>query len=164
MDPIDFNTNAKAEYNFRDEGCFVGDAHLSGNLDQIIIDDSQKTIEVIDFKTGKPHNYWNKSDAKLHKYRQQLLFYQILVHKSHSFKNYDVIQGKLVFVEPNEDKLIDELVIVYSDVSEELERTKSLIKAVWNCITNLDFPDVGDYQKTAKGIKDFEDWLIANKT
>lgn len=155
-----FNPSAEAEYSFRQEGCFVDDAHLSGMLDQIIVDHDQKTIEVIDFKTGKPHNKWNISDAKLHKYRQQLLFYYILVSESHTFKNYDVVSGRLVFVEHNDDKLIDELGLEYSQVQTEIERTKQLIKAVWKCINSLDFPDVSQYDKSAKGIKAFEDWLI----
>ena len=155
-----FNPSAEAEYSFRQEGCFVDDAHLSGMLDQIIVDHDQKTIEVIDFKTGKPHNKWNSSDAKLHKYRQQLLFYQILVSESHSFKNYDVVSGRLVFVEHNDDKLIDELGLEYSKEIDAIDRTKKLIKAVWKCIMDLQFPDVSEYDKTAKGIKEFEDWLI----
>lgn len=155
-----FNPSSEAEVGFRDEGCFVGKAHLSGNLDQLIVDHEDKLVEVIDFKTGKPASKWNNSDAKLHKYRQQLLFYNVLLKESHSYKNFTPVTGRIVYVEPDEDQRINELWVDYQATQKDIERTKNLISAVWNCITNLDFPDTSEFKRTAKGIRDFEDYLI----
>lgn len=152
-----FDPENEAEQGFKDEGVFLADAHLTGNLDQLHINHDDKLVQVVDFKTGKPYDYWKK-DVKMHKYRQQLLFYKILVEGSHSYGKFTAEQGKLVFVEPTEDGKIAELTLVYTPA--EIERTKQLITAIWNRIMALDFPDVSDYSKDLKGIIAFEDWLI----
>jgi DNA helicase-2/ATP-dependent DNA helicase PcrA len=96
----------------------------------------------------------------MHKYRQQLLFYKLLVEQSHSYKGYHVEQGSLVFVEPDESGKVNELSLDYT--SEDLERTKQLIQAVWQRIKTLDFPDTSQFSADLKGIIAFEDWLIDN--
>jgi DNA helicase-2/ATP-dependent DNA helicase PcrA len=156
-----FTPDAESEKDFKHEGAFVGDAHLSGKLDQLLVDTETKKIRVVDFKTGKSHSYWTK-DVKMHKYRQQLLFYKLLVEASHSYKNYDVEQGSLVFVEPDESGKINELSLSYT--SEDLDRTKKLINAIWHRIKTLDLPDVSSYSQDLKGIIAFEDWLIETDT
>jgi DNA helicase II / ATP-dependent DNA helicase PcrA len=156
-----FVPQAQTEYSFKHEGAFIDSAHLSGNLDQLLVDEQSKTIRVVDFKTGKPQPKW-KNDLKSHKYKQQLIFYKILVENSHSFKGFLVHESKLVFVEPdvNSDEMY-ELPINYN--AQEIERTEKLIKAVWNCIKNLDLPETQQYSKDIKGILKFEEWLIENK-
>lgn len=158
-----FELTSQAEFDFRNEGCFVDDAHLSGKLDQLIIDHDEKILQVIDFKTGKPHSIWAK-DIKLHKYRQQLLFYKILTEQSHTFKTYTAISGRLVFTAPNEYELVDELNLNYQDpkIIDEIKYTEKLIRAVWNRIMKLDFPDTSQFSNDIKGTLEFEDWLIAN--
>lgn len=153
-----FIPTAHAEYSFRHEGSFIGEAHLAGNIDQLVIDPDAKTIRVIDFKTGKPHSRWTK-DIKAHKYQQQLIFYKLLVEQSHSFRGYNVDEAALVFVEP--DPITDtmhELPIQFNN--EDIERTKLLIAAVWHRIMTLDLPDTSDFSKDIKGVLAFEDWLI----
>jgi DNA helicase-2/ATP-dependent DNA helicase PcrA len=154
-----FQPSAEHERSFRQEGAFIGNAHLSGTMDQLLIDNDSKEIRVVDFKTGKSHNRWTR-DVKMHKYRQQLLFYKLLIEASHSYRGYQVTEGKLVFVEPNDDGDIDELSLSYN--AEELERIKTLIGAVWIRIQNLDFPDTSRFSADLKGILEFEDWLIEN--
>lgn len=155
-----FIPTAHAEYSFRHEGSFLGEAHLAGNIDQLVIDQSSKTIRVIDFKTGKPHARWTK-DIKAHKYQQQLIFYKLLVEHSHSFKGYDVNEAALVFVEPDPiTETMHELPIQFS--STDLERTSLLIAAVWQRIKTLDLPDTSTFSKDIKGVLAFEDWLINN--
>ena len=157
-----FTPEAHAEYNFRHEGSFVGDAHLTGNLDQLLIDKESKTIRIIDFKTGKPHARWTR-DVKSHKYKQQLIFYKLLTENSHSFKGYEVNEAALVFVEPDPvTGTMHELPIVFSQ--EEIARTKQLVTAVWRCISALDLPDTTQFSADIKGILEFEDWLITNKS
>jgi DNA helicase-2/ATP-dependent DNA helicase PcrA len=154
-----FDPANEAEKSFRDEGAFIGEAHLSGNLDQIMIDHENELIQVVDFKTGKPHTRWTK-DVKMHKYKQQLIFYKLLVEQSHSYKKYTVEKGRLVFVEPTEDGKLAELALSYE--KEDLERTQKLIEAVWNRIMALDFPDTSQYSADITGVLAFEDWLLAN--
>jgi DNA helicase-2/ATP-dependent DNA helicase PcrA len=152
-----FDPANEAEKSFRDEGVFIGDAHLSGNLDQLMIDHDNELIQVVDFKTGKPHSRWTR-DVKMHKYRQQLLFYKLLVENSHTYKNFTVEKGRLVFVEPTEDGQLAELTLSYE--KEDIERTKKLIEAVWKRIAVLDFPDTSAFSADITGILAFEDWLI----
>ena len=154
-----FSPANEHERSFRDEGSFVGDAHLNGNLDQMLIDREAKTIVVTDFKTGRPHSRWT-NDIKLHRYRQQLLFYKLLVEQSHTYRDYAVEAGRLVFIEPDEDGKIQELVLDYT--ADELERMKALIGAIWQRVTTLDLPDTSQFDKSYKGIIEFEDWLIKN--
>jgi DNA helicase-2/ATP-dependent DNA helicase PcrA len=156
-----FIPQSQTEYSFRHEASFVSKAHLSGNLDQILIDPKTKQIRIIDFKTGKPQTKWQK-DIKSHKYKQQLNFYKILVENSHSFKSYDVDEAKLVFIEPDTiTGEMHELEIKYN--KDELEKTRLLIKAVWNCIKNLDLPDTSNFKPDINGTIEFENWLIENK-
>ncbi len=151
-------TSDQSEYNFRSEGVFIGKAHLSGKIDRMLIDKKSKTISVVDFKTGKSSTNWNTS--KLHKYRQQLLMYKLMVEGSHSFRGYKVEKGLLVFVEPDTK---DQIVALELSIEEnEVKNLKLLIQSVWSHITALDFPDISGYSKNLKGIKQFENHLIKN--
>src|SRR4029079_4924855 len=89
------------EYNFKNEGVFIGDPRLGGKIDKLIIDKSAKEITIVDYKTGKPHANWAR-EPKLHKYRHQLYFYKALVEGSHTFAGYKVVDAYLEFVEPDE--------------------------------------------------------------
>ncbi|MFO0882327.1 MAG: ATP-dependent DNA helicase [Candidatus Saccharimonadales bacterium] len=152
-----FIPEAQSEYDFKHEGSFVGEAHLSGKLDQLLIDAESKAIRIVDFKTGKSHARWT-NDVKMHKYKQQLLFYKLLVESSHSFKNYTVTEAQLTFVEPDDNDRINDLAINYQ--AEDIERTKQLIQAIWKRIITLDLPDTSQFSADLKGIIAFEDWLI----
>jgi DNA helicase II / ATP-dependent DNA helicase PcrA len=151
------------ERGFNNEGVVVSGAALSGKIDLLHFTDAG-TLEVRDFKTGKPSVSWQGKDEyekiKLHKYRQQLLFYKLLVEQSASFhKKLTVRSGALEFVEPDEHgKLVSNLELTFQP--EELERFARLIGAIWAHITHLDFPDITKYPKTLKGIVQFEQALI----
>ena len=125
----------------------------------MLVDADSKQIRVVDFKTGKSHARWT-NDVKMHKYKQQLLFYKLLVENSHSFKGYEVNEAMLVFVEPDDKGKINELKINYT--ADDIERTSKLIKAVWKRIKILDLPDTSRFSPDIKGIAEFEDWLIDN--
>lgn len=154
-----FSPANQSEASFRNEGVFVDDAHLSGNLDHLLIDHENQELIVVDYKTGKSQAKWSK-DIKMHKYRQQLLFYKLLLQGSHTYKKYSVLKGRLVFVEPDENGVINELEIIYDE--QELDHLKQLIKAVWQRIMALDLPDVSQFKNDYKGTLEFEDWLINN--
>ncbi len=150
----------KPEHSFRSEGVFVGQAHLSGKIDLLEIDQRNKTITVVDYKTGASFTRWS-SDAKLHKYRQQLYMYKLLIEGSHSFKGYTVAGGRLEFIEPDSEGKVHSLNLQFTDT--ELDHTKQLIKAMWQRVTSLDLPNVSAYATTAAASKQFEQDLIAGK-
>ena len=157
-----FIPGAQSEFPFLHEGVFVGDAHLNGKIDQILSDNDTKQVRVVDFKTGKPLEKWKK-EVQSHKYQNQLIFYKLLVENSHSFKNHEVDEAKLVFVEPDSlTEKMHELEIEYKP--EEVVRLEKIIQAVWARIMNLDFPDVSQFSPNYKGMIDFENWLIENSS
>jgi DNA helicase-2/ATP-dependent DNA helicase PcrA len=159
------NWSAKdiAERGFNNEGVIVGEARLSGKVDKLHFE-NDNTVRVIDYKTGKPASSWQGKDdfekIKLHKYRQQLLFYKLLVEGSASYSGKLVVsRGALEFVEANEEgELTDDLALTFDP--EELTRFTRLIQAVWQHIMTLNFPDTTGYARTMRGMETFEQDLI----
>ena len=145
------------EYNFRNEGVFIGKAHLSGKIDKLIIDKAAKTITIVDYKTGKAYAKWGR-EIKLHKYRQQLYFYKALVEGSHTFAGYTVTDAYLEFVEPDEDGRIQELHLAFNDI--EYDHIRTLAERVWGLITAIDLPDISEYSTDLRGIETFETDLV----
>jgi DNA helicase-2/ATP-dependent DNA helicase PcrA len=133
-------------------------------IDLADINETTKTITVTDYKTGKPARSWTgKSDyekIKLHKYKQQLLFYKLLIENSRTYGKYTVERGILQFIEPDINKQILELENIYDKT--ELDNFTKLVQAVWQHIINLDLPNIGSYEPTLKGILVFEQDLIDN--
>jgi DNA helicase-2/ATP-dependent DNA helicase PcrA len=154
------------ERGFNNEGVVISGASLSGKIDKLRFRD-KAAVEVIDFKTGKPAHSWQGKDeyerVKLHKYRQQLLFYKLLVEHSASFSGKLVASGgALEFIEPDDQgKLVDNLELIFK--SDELRHFTKLIGSVWSHIIKLDFPDVSHYRKNLSGISQFEQDLIDGK-
>lgn len=159
---IDFKTTQKAELDFAGEQSIVGDAHLTGKLDLVDIDKATKTMIVTDYKTGKPVADWKgKTDydkIKLHKYRQQLMFYKLLVEHSRNFGSYTVDTGVLQFVEPTRSGDIIGLSATFS--ADELAVFSQLLQKIWTCITTLELPNTDSYEPTYKGILQFEADLL----
>lgn len=145
--------NTIVEHNFRHEGVFIGDAHLGGKIDKLIIDKQSKEITIVDYKTGRSHSKWSR-ETSLHKNRQQLYFYKALVEGSHTFAGYKVTDAYLEFVEPDENGKIQELHLTYDE--NEYQQTKRLAEAVWNKIMSLSLPDTAAYTQDLKGIEKFE--------
>ena len=157
-----FLPTQKAEVSFGNQDAYCGPAHLTGSLDLIEIDSSTKEIIVTDYKTGHPAQQWSGGSVhekvKLHKYRQQLIFYKILIENSREFNTYTATAGQLAFIEPTKS---GQSVVLSTEFStEEVERTKLLIGAVWKRIITLDFPDVSGYSEDLAGILQFEQDLI----
>lgn len=159
-----FNVNQKPELDFKNQQSLLEDARLTGKLDVFAISENRAS-EVADYKTGKPNATWSgDSDyekIKLHKYRQQLMFYKIMIENSRDYSKYPVTSAKLIFVEPDHDGLTHNLQISFDD--KELLRTKNLIKAVWKHITELNIPDTSGYKNDISGIKQFEEDLLENR-
>ncbi|MCX6728721.1 MAG: ATP-dependent DNA helicase [Candidatus Saccharibacteria bacterium] len=157
-----FKTTQQTEINFNNQHSIIDSAHLTGKLDLADIDQANKLMAVIDYKTGKPARTWNgKTEyekVKLHKYKQQLLFYKLMVENSRDYHNYRVNSGTIRFVEPT---MSGDIVSIDVDFDKkELDRFAKLINAVWSHIINLELPEIYDYEPTYKGILAFEEDLI----
>ncbi|MCA9334475.1 PD-(D/E)XK nuclease family protein, partial [Candidatus Saccharibacteria bacterium] len=125
----EFSKTDLIERGFNNEGVVVADARLSGKIDKLHFADPGTAV-VVDFKTGKPASSWHGKDdfekVKLHKYRQQLMFYKLLVEQSASFaRKVQVSSGALEFVEADEQgKLVDNLELAFDE--NELARFTKL--------------------------------------
>ena len=154
-----FKPGQIAELNFAGQGVVINEARLTGKLDIVSLDKQAKTIHVTDYKTGKPSKDWKASDVKQYKYRQQLMFYQLLAEKSRDYSNYEFIGANLQFVEP--DAQTGEIWSLNDSFSrEELDRFEQLIGVVWQKIMTLDLPDISGYEPNYRGMLQFEQDLL----
>ncbi len=155
-DQTHFVAGNRPEYNFRTEGVVLaGDVQLNGKIDLLEIDEATKTITVVDYKTGA----LGSDPAKRHRYELQLYCYKLLLNGSHSFRDYKVEQGRLVFVEPDLEGKITSHTVTFKD--DELARVSQLAQAMWQRVQRLDMPDTSVYPSTLAGIKQFEADLLA---
>lgn len=157
-----FEATHLIERNFANEGVVVNGAHLSGKIDKIILGDG--TMQVVDFKTGKPSSSWQGKDEfekqKMLRYRRQLLFYKLLVENSAAYgKRFTAKSGALEFLETDgAGNLPQRLELEFS--KEEVEKLAKLIGVVWQHIVSLDFPDVSGYSPDMAGIQAFTTYLL----
>ena len=146
------------EFDFSSQQVLYDDSLLTGKLDVIEINKNDKTISITDYKTGKPSVSWKGKSAyekiKLHKYKQQLMFYYLLVENSRDYNTYKIKNCLLSFVEPDDDGNIHTLSAEFSD--EEYNNFKKLIKSVYHHIVDLSLPDTSNYQEDINGILEFE--------
>lgn len=152
-------TANECEYNFRREGVFIGKAHMAGKIDKLLIDRTQKTIVIVDYKTGKSFTRW-EHNLKLHKYRQQLYLYKALVEGSQKFAGYTVTGAYLEFVEPDDNGDIHELHLVFNE--NEYTAVRQLAESVWQRVQAIELPDVQQYSTDLKGTEQFEIDLLAS--
>ena len=159
-----FEPKDLAERGFNNDGVVVGDARLSGKIDVLHFKDVGRT-EVFDFKTGRPAPSWQGKGEferiKLHKYRQQLLFYKLLVEGSASYQGKLVVdKGRLEFIETDANgRLLPGLELTYEP--KEMTRFIALINSVWKRVMSLDFPETSKYPPTSRGILAFEEDLLS---
>lgn len=153
-----FKPGDKAEFGFRNEGVVIDGFHLAGKIDRMEIDTANKTITVVDYKTGSTYNRW-LSDIKLHKYKHQLYCYKLLIEHSRTYRGYKVVLGRLEFIEPDDQGRIHTLELKFTDTEEAT--TRALLAAMWHCVQNLEFPDVSGYDTSLAGTKAFEASLLA---
>ena len=156
-----FNANQKPELDFSSQQVIFNESHLTGKMDIFEIDKVNKTITITDYKTGKPSASWKGKSVydkiKLHKYKQQLMFYQLLVENSRDYHTYTIKNSLLSFVEPDANGDIHTLSAEFTD--QEYTDFKKLVESVYHHIINLDLPDVSNYSEDVKGILEFEKYL-----
>ncbi len=156
-----FDSDHIIEKNFRQQSVLVSGIRLTGKIDKI--ERKENKIEVTDFKTGKPIESWNPSGnynkIKAWKYKNQLIFYKLLIENSTDFSDYTVSRGWLEFIEPNKKGKIIRLSL---DIEkEDVEKVKKLIEIVGKRIKKLNFSVEDDYdKKSIKEISKFEDNLL----
>lgn len=157
-----FSENDIPELSFSLQQSRLGTAHLTGALDVVRVDAENKTIIVTDYKTGSPSASWTgKTDyekQKLHKYKQQLMFYKLLVEHSRDFANFTVEKGVLQFVEPSKVGTIHNLELTFDE--DDMMRFRRLVLAVWERITKMDFIDTSSYSEDYRGMLTFEASLL----
>jgi len=158
-----FKAEHRIEVNFKTQGVIVGGAHLTGKIDKIEqLEDGQWRVH--DFKTGSPVHDWkgmtDYEKVKLYKFKQQIIFYKLLVENARDFiGKHTVKTGLIEFVEPDDFGHIIDLPLTIEP--SDIERTKKLISIVYKKIIALDFPDITKYPLTVKGIVAFEDDLLS---
>lgn len=162
----EFQKNDRSELDFSAEGVLIDGAHITGKID-LWRPLSGSTSLVFDFKTGKPvmdDAKDEKAKEKEWKFKNQFVFYKLLVENSKNYKNYEVKKGSFVFVEPHYKDGVPEIIEQeYSPEDVDIERSKKLIGVVYKKIKDLDFPDVSKYPKSMKGIEMFEDDLLEGR-
>ncbi|HJP81539.1 MAG TPA: 3'-5' exonuclease, partial [Candidatus Saccharimonadales bacterium] len=157
---ITFTRSQKTELNFGGQSVQLGETRLTGSLDLVDFDDDR--IVVTDYKTGKAARSWKGSTdfekIKLHQYRQQLMFYHLLVANSRDFRKYTVEKGVLQFIEPTRAGEIVHLEASFT--KDELSIFEQLIQRVWKHIIALDLPDIAQFDQSYAGILAFEQSLL----
>ncbi len=157
-----FHVNQKVESSFSGQHSIINNVHLTGTIDVMEIDEQDKIITLTDYKTGKPASKWQGRDdyekIKLHRYKQQLLFYKLLIENSQKYSDYTVKNATLEFVEPEKESgEIRQLMLEYSD--KELQDFLTLLESVWKKIKDVDLPNISKYEQNYKGIVQFENDL-----
>lgn len=135
-------------------------ATISGKLDRIDVQGSDHLI-IVDYKTGKPLSSFRTKDqskvVKAWKHRTQLIFYTLLAHRSHRFKNYRHVTGQMIYVEAESPR---DLVRSYTPTDDDITRLEKLIMAVWRHVSTLNFPSTNQYSQDYAGIIEFEETLL----
>ncbi|MDR0397922.1 MAG: ATP-dependent helicase [Candidatus Nomurabacteria bacterium] len=156
VNQFEFKPEQVSERDFRTDNITWQGTRLTGTVDMLVKDTEKKTVTIYDYKTGKPFADWERN-SKLHKYEQQLMFYKLLVENSAEFTGYTVEKGVLQFVEPVDGKIVS---LETDYPANDMHAFKSLVRAVWKCIQDLDLPDTSAYGEGLGGTLDFERFLV----
>jgi DNA helicase-2/ATP-dependent DNA helicase PcrA len=155
--------HVEVEVNLRSEHVVIGDARLTGKIDRLEINAADKTITVVDYKTGSGNH--RLDPARVQKDRNaemQLYFYKLLLEHSTKYRGYRVTTGRIEFVEPDlETGLVYHPEITFDDA--KYTRFQQLVQAVWHKIMAFDFPDTDASYTEPSAIKNsiaFENDLL----
>jgi len=137
---------------FRDNLSFDG-MPVTGKIDHIEVDETAKTIRVVDFKTAKYHREKWDNYATLYMYKRQLMFYKMLIEAAPKYRGYTVEEAVVDFVTPDEDGEVRQKVLKFE--AQEVAEFRKLCEKIYGKIKALEFPDVSGYEKTLRGMKEF---------
>ncbi len=150
----------EGEYSFANQGLSLGKAQLSGIVDNYLLKNKQLTIT--DFKTGRAVNSWKVTEdyyrQKLHRFRQQLMFYELLFKLSPDFTDKLSRTSKIAFVEPSRREVYYSLEL--DAANKERQNLEALIAVVWQHIMQANFPDTAAYGNTFDALQTFEEDLL----
>lgn len=146
-----FNSGDLVERSFRQQNVVVNGARITGKLDKIKFV-GEKEMSVFDLKTGKPFQKWDNS-RKSRNYKDQLVFYKLLIENSRDYSKYAVNEGVIEFFQPEEGEII---LLSHFIALEEVEEMGKLVEIVFGKIMALDFPDVSRYADPSGEVSDFE--------
>ncbi len=157
----DFEKEDIIEKDFKNEGCVVESVPISGKVDKMRI--RKGFIDVFDYKTGEPIFTLNEKEERKKirgwQYKNQLIFYKLLIESSRDFSKYKVDRGFLDFISPKKNNLMEVKI-----EKDDVKRVRKLIKVVSRKIFSIDFASTDKYQrKTLKEIIKFEDDLLEEK-
>ena len=162
-----FKPNQKVDISFADQSVVLGKARLRGDIDRIDFEPNTKTVIISDYKTGTPESKWilppsatQYERIKMYRYKNQLMFYKLLVDGSADWgkKGWRAESGVLRFLKKNPYGKLNQVPLVYG--SKEIADFGKLIVSVWGHIQALDFPDTKNYTPDINGILLFEKDLI----
>ena len=156
----DILRQGKAEVDFATDHLVVNGVPVTGKIDHMVVDDTTKTIEIYDYKTGGFHKEKWQSHATLYKYMLQLLFYKMLLNNSPRYNKYKVTRAHILFVTPDKDGEVYDKVYEY-DANDEKEFLE-LMRVVYQQVSTLEFLDDRDIMRAADkalGIKDIKNYI-----
>lgn len=132
------------ERNFTPDGVHLDGVPLGGSIDAIeLVDDTARSIHVIDYKTGNPDNKGPKL-SKNGEYHRQLMFYKLLCDGSPRFP-FTAVSGEINFIQPSK-KTHDYIQKRYEFTSEDMTEFQTLVTQVYNDIIALKFLDASAEQ------------------
>jgi DNA helicase II / ATP-dependent DNA helicase PcrA len=169
-----WDSTGLCEVDFKSQNVFSSGARLTGKIDRMEVDYTQKIIKVFDFKTGKSFSKnWetttdDREKIKRDRYLRQLAFYKILLKNSRDWGHFTMETGTLHFVD--KQSKLELLSEVTWDVIGE-EKLDLLAQKVYTMIQNLDFPgeEILTRFKNKSGEfdwqsnQDFIEWILENK-
>ncbi len=130
----DFNGNCLTEHDFKFYNVRLNDIPLTGKIDKIEFL-SGNTINVVDYKTGKPDSKYQQLGPE-GDYFRQLVFYKLLCSEAKGFP-YEVVSGTIDFIEKNNKNLYVRK--NYSLTNDDVDKLKQQIAEVFSKIKSLDF-------------------------
>jgi len=114
---------------------------LKGNLDKIEILDGNASVNVVDYKTGKPKSrniIEGNTKSSNGNYKRQLVFYKLLLDL-YDEGRFNMLSGEIDFVQSDEKGKYHKERFVITD--EDLKELKEVIKNTEKEILALDFWD-----------------------
>ena len=156
----DILRQGQAEVDFAPERLVISGVPVTGKIDHMIVDDTARTIEIYDFKTGGYHKEKWSSHATLFKYMLQLGFYKLLLNASPKYRKYRVERAHILFVTPDKDGEVHDKVYEFND--EDEKSLMQLMVAVYGSVKNLDFmddPEIFVEANNGRGLKDIKEFI-----
>ena len=151
----------KAEVDLGLEKLSIDGIPVTGKIDHMIVDETRKTIEIYDFKTGNYHKERWQSHKTLYKYMLQLGFYKLLLNNSPTYAKYKVEKAHILFVKPD-SKTGEVYDRVYEFNAEDEQALLALMKTVYELVLSLRFlddPEIMVSPNDTLGLKDIRNFI-----